>query len=99
VMYLGKMVELTTRAEFFRNALHPYTQALMSAIPVPNPRLRRERVILKGDVPSPLNPPKGCRFHPRCPIAIAKCSQEEPQFKELAPEHWVACWVAEQNAH
>ncbi|MFN8387393.1 MAG: dipeptide ABC transporter ATP-binding protein [Anaerolineales bacterium] len=99
VMYLGKMVELTTREELFRNALHPYTQALMSAIPVPNPRLRRERVILKGDVPSPLNPPKGCRFHPRCPIAIAKCSQEEPQFKELAPEHWVACWVAEQNAH
>lgn len=99
VMYLGKMVELTTREELFRNALHPYTQALMSAIPVPNPRLRRERVILKGDVPSPLNPPKGCRFHPRCPIAIAKCSQEEPQFKELTPEHWVACWVAEQNAH
>ncbi|MBV6450329.1 MAG: Oligopeptide transport ATP-binding protein OppF [Anaerolineales bacterium] len=99
VMYLGKMVELTTREELFRNALHPYTQALMSAIPVPNPRLRRERVILKGDVPSPLNPPKGCRFHPRCPVAIEKCSQEEPQFKELAPEHWVACWVAEQNSH
>ncbi len=97
VMYLGKMVELTTREELFRNPLHPYTKALMSAIPVPNPRLRRERVILKGDVPSPLNPPKGCRFHPRCPVAIAKCSQEEPQFKELAPEHWVACWVAEQN--
>lgn len=97
VMYLGKMVELTTREELFRNALHPYTQALMSAIPVPNPRLRRERVILKGDVPSPLNPPKGCRFHPRCPVAVAKCSQEEPQFKELTPEHWVACWVAEQN--
>ena len=99
VMYLGKMVELTTRDELFRNALHPYTQALMSAIPVPNPRLRRERIILKGDVPSPLNPPKGCRFHPRCPVAIEKCSQEEPPFKELAPEHWVACWVAEQNLH
>jgi peptide/nickel transport system ATP-binding protein/oligopeptide transport system ATP-binding protein len=97
VMYLGKMVELTTRDELFRNPLHPYTQALMSAIPVPNPRLRRERTILKGDVPSPLNPPKGCRFHPRCPVAIEKCSQEEPQFKELTPEHWVACWVAEQN--
>ncbi|MCC6298580.1 MAG: dipeptide ABC transporter ATP-binding protein [Anaerolineales bacterium] len=99
VMYLGKMVELTTREELFRNPLHPYTKALMSAIPVPNPRLRRERIILKGDVPSPLNPPKGCRFHPRCPIAIEKCSQEEPQFKELTPEHWVACWVAEQNLH
>jgi len=97
VMYLGKMVELTTREELFRNALHPYTQALMSAIPVPNPRLKRQRIILKGDVPSPLNPPKGCRFHPRCPMAIEKCSQEEPQFKELLKDHWVACWVAEQN--
>ena len=97
VMYLGKMVELTTREELFRNPLHPYTKALMSAIPVPNPRLKRQRTILKGDVPSPLNPPKGCRFHPRCPVAIEKCSQEEPQFKELSPDHWVACWVAEQN--
>ena len=98
VMYLGKMVELTTREELFRNPLHPYTQALMSAIPVPNPRLKRQRTILKGDVPSPLNPPKGCRFHPRCPVAIEKCSQEEPPlFKELLPDHWVACWVAEHN--
>jgi len=97
VMYLGKMVELTTREELFRNPLHPYTKALMSAIPVPNPRLKRQRTILKGDVPSPLNPPKGCRFHPRCPVAIEKCSHEEPQFKELSPDHWVACWVAEQN--
>jgi oligopeptide/dipeptide ABC transporter ATP-binding protein len=97
VMYLGKMVELTTREELFRNPLHPYTKALMSAIPVPNPRLKRQRTILKGDVPSPLNPPKGCRFHPRCPAAIEKCSQEEPQFKELLPDHWVACWVAEQS--
>lgn len=97
VMYLGKMVELTTREELFRNPLHPYTKALMSAIPVPNPRMRRQRVILKGDVPSPLNPPRGCRFHPRCPVAVEKCSQEEPLFKELAPEHWVACWVAEEN--
>ena len=97
VMYLGKMVELTTREELFRNPLHPYTQALMSAIPVPNPRLRKQRIILKGDVPSPLNPPKGCRFHPRCPWAIDLCSQEEPQFKELLPDHWAACWVAEQK--
>jgi peptide/nickel transport system ATP-binding protein len=97
VMYLGKMVELTSREELFRNALHPYTKALMSAIPVPNPRLRRQRTVLKGDVPSPLNPPTGCRFHPRCPVAIEKCSQEEPQFKELLPDHWVACWVAEQS--
>ena len=97
VMYLGKMVELTTREELFRKPLHPYTIALMSAIPVPNPRLKRERTILKGDVPSPLNPPKGCRFHPRCPVAMEICSQEEPQFKELLPDHWVACWVAEKN--
>jgi oligopeptide/dipeptide ABC transporter ATP-binding protein len=94
VMYLGKIVELTTREELFRNALHPYTQALMSAIPVPNPRLRRQRIILKGDVPSPLNPPKGCRFHPRCPVAIEKCSHEEPPLLEVSPEHWVACWLA-----
>ena len=97
VMYLGKMVELATREELFARPLHPYTIALMTAIPVPNPRLKRQRTILKGDVPSPLNPPKGCRFHPRCPVAIDICSQEEPQFKELLPDHWVACWVAEKN--
>lgn len=97
VMYLGKMVEAASREELYRKPLHPYTMALMSAIPVPNPRLKRERTILKGDVPSPLNPPKGCRFHPRCPVAMEICAQEEPQFKELLPDHWVACWVAEQN--
>ena len=95
VMYLGKMVEMTSREELFRNPLHPYTQALMSAIPVPNPRLKRQRTILKGDVPSPLNPPKGCRFHPRCPVAIEKCSQDEPPFLEVNPDHWVACWLAQ----
>jgi oligopeptide/dipeptide ABC transporter ATP-binding protein len=95
VMYLGKMVEMTSREELFRNPLHPYTQALMSAIPVPNPRLRRQRTILKGDVPSPLNPPTGCRFHTRCPVAIEKCSYEEPPFIEVSPDHWVACWLAQ----
>ena len=95
VMYLGKMVELTGREELFRNPLHPYTKALMSAIPIPDPTVKRERTILKGDVPSPLNPPKGCRFHPRCPIAVDQCSQQEPEFKELSPGHWVACWMAE----
>jgi peptide/nickel transport system ATP-binding protein/oligopeptide transport system ATP-binding protein len=95
VMYLGKMVEMTSREELFRNPLHPYTQALMSAIPVPNPRLKRQRTILKGDVPSPLNPPQGCRFHPRCPVAIEICSQVEPPFIEVSPDHWVACHLAQ----
>lgn len=93
VMYLGKMVELASRDELFSNCLHPYTQALFSAIPVARPNFKRERLILKGDVPSPLNPPKGCRFHPRCPLAIEQCAQEEPPFVERRPDHWVACWV------
>ena len=93
VMYLGKMVELTERDTLYREPLHPYTKALMSAIPVPHPhpKIKRERVILKGDVPSPLNPPKGCRFHPRCPVAFDRCSLEEPQFEEVRPGHWVSC--------
>jgi peptide/nickel transport system ATP-binding protein/oligopeptide transport system ATP-binding protein len=95
VMYLGKMVELASRQELFLNPLHPYTQALMSAIPLPDPTIRRERVILKGDVPSPLNPPSGCRFHPRCPVALEHCSIQEPAFKEVSPDHWVACWRIE----
>lgn len=95
VMYLGKMVELTGRDELFKNPLHPYTQALMSAIPIPDPHLKRKRIILKGDVPSPLNPPTGCRFHPRCPIAEQVCSQKEPEFREVSPDHWVACWMVE----
>jgi peptide/nickel transport system ATP-binding protein/oligopeptide transport system ATP-binding protein len=91
VMYLGKMAELASREELFRNPLHPYTQALMSAIPIPDPTLKRERIILKGDVPSPLSPPSGCRFHTRCPKAFAVCSQEEPAFKDAGSEHFVAC--------
>jgi len=95
VMYLGKMVEMTRRDELFRNPLHPYTQALMSAIPIPDPTLKRERIILQGDVPSPLNPPGGCRFHPRCPIALEVCSVEEPAFREVSHDHLLACWRVE----
>ena len=93
VMYLGKLVELTSRDELFQKPMHPYTQALISAIPIPDPHLKRKRTILKGDVPSPLNPPRGCRFHTRCPIAIEQCSQEEPPFQEMMIDHWVACWL------
>jgi oligopeptide/dipeptide ABC transporter ATP-binding protein len=95
VMYLGKIVELTDREKLYNNPLHPYTKALLSAIPVPHPNVKRERTILTGDVPSPLNPPRGCRFHTRCPVAINRCSQDEPEFREARPGHWVACWLVE----
>ena len=96
VMYLGKIVELATRDDLFANNLHPYTLALMSAIPIPDPHLKRERIILKGDVPSPLNPPKGCRFHPRCSIARPNCSVDEPPLREIRPGHQSACHYAEE---
>jgi len=92
VMYLGKVVELASRQALFSDPLHPYTQALMSAIPIPDPHVRRQRILLPGDVPSPLNPPRGCRFHPRCPVAMEHCAVEEPRFQEVSPDHFVACW-------
>jgi len=91
VMYLGKIVEMTDKHSLFDNPLHPYTKALISAIPIPDPTYDKKRVILEGDVPSPINPPSGCRFHTRCPIAKEICSQEDPVFEEKADGHFVAC--------
>lgn len=91
VMYLGNMVEIADKASLYAEPLHPYTQALISAIPSPDPRKKKERIILKGDVPSPLNPPAGCPFHPRCPMAMEECSKKLPVLKEVKPSHRVAC--------
>jgi oligopeptide/dipeptide ABC transporter ATP-binding protein len=92
IMYVGRIVELADRVELYRNPRHPYTRALLSAVPVPDPAARRERIILPGDVPSPMHPPAGCRFHPRCPFAEARCRREEPVLTGR-PEHAVACHV------
>jgi len=95
VMYLGKIVELAECDELYNNPLHPYTQALLAAVPVPDPEVERKRAhqIVKGEVPSPINPPSGCVFHPRCRLAVAACAQQIPEFRELRPGHWVACSV------
>ncbi len=96
VMYLGIVVELSDRDELFEVPLHPYTQALISAVPVPDPVIeeKRQRIILEGDVPSPVHVPPGCRFHPRCPYAVDRCKVEVPEWRELRPSHWVACHLA-----
>lgn len=91
VMYLGQIVEMADSDELYRNPQHPYTKALLSAIPVPDPKPRAERIILTGDVPSPINPPPGCHFNPRCPIATDSCKSEVPQLKEINTQHFVSC--------
>lgn len=91
VMYLGSLVELAPRDELFRQPLHPYTQALLSAIPIPDPKRKRSRIVLRGDIPSPVNPPSGCKFHTRCPPAKDICRQEAPLFREVGSQHYAAC--------
>ena len=91
VMYLGKIVELTDKRSLFASPQHPYTEALLSAAPVPQPNAKRKRIILSGDVPSPIKPPPGCRFHTRCPYAVQRCREEEPALRELRPGHFAAC--------
>ena len=99
VMYLGRIVELADRATLYRDPRHPYTRSLLSAVPVPDPDRRPQRIVLTGDVPSPARPPSGCRFHPRCPLTaergeLARCSADDPSLAEIAPGHWVACHFA-----
>ena len=97
-MYLGQMVELADSCEGCSHPVHPYTQTLLSAVPLPDPvkSRARERILLEGDIPSPLDPPSGCRFHTRCPCATERCSAEMPKLKEVSPEHFAACHLLDK---
>jgi peptide/nickel transport system ATP-binding protein len=96
VMYVGKLVETATTSELFLNPMHPYTEALLSAVPKPDPRMRTEPIVLEGDVADPANPPSGCYFHPRCRYQIERCATEEPELREMGPDHFVSCHRAEE---
>ena len=95
VMYLGKLVELALSEDLFRRPYHPYTRMLIESVPVADPKERKKKEILKGEVPSAMNLPSGCRFHPRCPVAVERCKAEQPEFREIQPGHWAACHIAE----
>ncbi|MFW5981426.1 MAG: oligopeptide/dipeptide ABC transporter ATP-binding protein, partial [bacterium] len=97
VMYLGKIVELADKEKLYKNPEHPYTQSLLSAIPIPDPEGKQDRIILQGDVPSPVDPPSGCSFHPRCPKAMDICSKIEPEYKDYGDGHFVSCHLLEQD--
>jgi oligopeptide/dipeptide ABC transporter ATP-binding protein len=97
VMYLGNMMEMAPAKPMYANPLHPYSQALLSAVPIPDPKAEKNRILLEGDVPSPINPPSGCRFHTRCPYATDRCRQETPKLQEVEAEHFVACHLMDER--